>query len=201
MRRPDASEWLEWRIAWRHLEGADRAPPWTRAIALVASFLIVVGAGFALYAVLIGPAAGTDLSDAETWSTFEAFPGLEHLLPSEIEGRQQWFGTIGGSSLALGLMLGLFALLARRFTLLSTVITMSVLLGCMHLVVVLSLMSGLEQDLQTKILSQKSHIRISLGESKVFSDYQPILDALAELPRVAGASPYLRGEVLVRSGQ
>jgi lipoprotein-releasing system permease protein len=44
---------------------------------------------------------------------------------------------------------------------LATVITISVMLGCMALVVVLSLMTGLEHDLRDKILGQRAHIRIS----------------------------------------
>lgn len=199
------SDLLEWRIALRHLEGAETAPAWAGVVGRVALFLTIVGAAFAFYGAAIGSpqAAGTDWgAGVGRWPwVSELFADISQLLPSELQRRQQWVGTLGGFSIAIGVMLGLFAVLARKFTLLSTVITMSVLLGCMHLVVVLSLMSGLEQDLQAKILGQKAHIRISKGENHVFSDYEALIGGLSSIPEVAGASPYLRGEVLVRSGQ
>jgi lipoprotein-releasing system permease protein len=77
---------------------------------------------------------------------------------------------------------------------------MSVLLGCMALVVVLSLMTGLEEDLRDKILNQKAHILVSAKDGNRFADYTELVDGISDAPGVAGASAYVEGEVMAKSG-
>lgn len=176
---------LEWRIAWRHLRVGDRHPRWVDLLSVVSLFMLAVGAGFVLWAAHLGPTPGPD----------------EQLFSAAIATPQQRnFGVFGGLSVAIGSMLLVLALLARFFNLLATIITMSVLLGCMALVVVLSLMSGLEADLRDKILDQKAHLRISESDGNRFADYHELVDALAAVPGIAGASPYIEAEIMVRSG-
>jgi ABC-type lipoprotein release transport system permease subunit len=176
---------LEWRIAWRHLRVGERHPRWVDLLSGVSVFMLVVGVAFVLWAAHLGPTPGPD----------------EQLFSAAIATPQQRnFGVFGGLSVAVGSMLLVLALLARFFNLLATIITMSVLLGCMALVVVLSLMSGLEADLRDKILDQKAHLRISEGEGNRFADYHELVDALTAVPGVAGASPYVEAEIMVRSG-
>lgn len=176
---------LEWRIAWRHLRVGDRHPRWVDLLSVVSLFMLAVGAGFVLWAAHLGPPPGPD----------------EQLFSAAIATPQQRnFGVFGGLSVAVGAMILVLALLARFFNLLATIITMSVLLGCMALVVVLSLMSGLEADLRDKILAQKAHLRISESQGNRFADYHELVDALVAVPGVAGASPYVEAEIMVRSG-
>jgi lipoprotein-releasing system permease protein len=176
---------LEWRIAWRHLRVGDRHPRWVDLLSVVSLFMLAVGAGFVLWAAHLGPPPGPD----------------EQLFSAAIATPQQRnFGVFGGLSVAIGAMLLVLALLARFFNLLATIITMSVLLGVMALVVVLSLMSGLEADLRDKILAQKAHLRVSDSDGNRFGDYHELVDALVEVPGVAGASPYVEAEIMVRSG-
>ena len=181
---------LDWLIAWRHLRTGDELPPWVGPLIVGAIYLIAVGAGMAWYA-----------------TTLDAGVGPEIVGPFEVPGTdpgptplQRYYGAFGGLTLVLGVMALVFGLLSRFFNLLPTIITMSVLLGCMALVVVLSLMSGLEGDLRDKILSQKAHIRISRSDGRPFDNYGKLADALSEAPEIAGASPYLEGEIMVRSG-
>ncbi|MBV1861748.1 MAG: ABC transporter permease [Nannocystaceae bacterium] len=181
---------LDWLIAWRHLRSGDDRPAWVRPLLLTAIYLIVVGGALALYA--------GSLSSAPVPVIDGPFGPIEpEITPTPVE---QWYGTFGALTLILGVMALVFGLLARFFNLLPTVITMSVLLGCMALVVVLSLMSGLEGDLRDKILNQKAHIRVSRKDGKPFADYTELADALAVGEGIAGASPYLEGEIMVRSG-
>jgi ABC-type lipoprotein release transport system permease subunit len=176
---------LEWRIAWRHLRVGERHPRWVDLLSAVSLFMLAVGAGFVLWAAHLGPTPGPD----------------EQLFSAAIATPQQRnFGVFGGLSVAIGAMLLVLALLARFFNLLATIITMSVLLGVMALVVVLSLMSGLEADLRDKILDQKAHLRISESEGNRFADYHELVDALTAVPGIAGASPYVEAEIMVRSG-
>ncbi|MBK8237485.1 MAG: ABC transporter permease [Deltaproteobacteria bacterium] len=173
---------LDWMIAWRHLRSGDVLAPWVRPLLLGSIYLIVIGALLAVYAGTLDDAGGVALDAADP--------------PSAL---QRYFGGFGGITLLAGVMALAFALLARFFNLLPTIIAMSVLLGCMALVVVLSLMSGLEADMRVKILNQKAHIRVARADGKPFDDYVALAHALAEVPGVVGASPYLEGEIMVRS--
>jgi ABC-type lipoprotein release transport system permease subunit len=183
-----ASAWthaLEWRIAWRHLRVGDRHPRWVDALTYTSFFVLAVGVAFVAWAAHLGPAPE---------------PGEQLFSATVATALQRQFGVFGGLSLAIGTMLLVLAVLARFFNLLATIITMSVLLGCMALVVVLSLMSGLEADLRDKILNQKAHLRVSARDGNRFTDYESLTESIAQLPEVAGASPYLEAEVMVRSG-
>ena len=186
---------LHWQIAWRHLRAGDRPPTWVRAVLAMAVYLVVVGLGLVLYAQL-GLAPEPALIDVGAL----ALPaGLEpvDMIPTP---RQSYYGTLGAFTLLLGGALLLGGTLSRIFTVLATVITISVMLGCMALVVVLSLMTGLEHDLRDKILGQRAHIRVSREDGKPFADYLALAQAIRAEPGVIGASPYLQGEVMVRSG-
>jgi lipoprotein-releasing system permease protein len=176
---------LEWRIAWRHLRVGERHPRWVDALTFTSLFVLAIGLGFVFWAAHLGPAPE---------------PGEQLFSATVATALQRQFGVFGGLSLAIGTMLLVLAVLARFFNLLATIITMSVLLGCMALVVVLSLMSGLEADLRDKILNQKAHLRVSARDGNRFTDYEALTEALTQMPEVAGASPYLEAEVMVRSG-
>jgi len=181
---------LDWLIAWRHLRSGDDRPAWVRPLLFTAVYLILIGGALAIY-------AGTLSTPAPPVIDGPFGPIEPDLAPTPVE---QWYGTFGALTLILGVMALVFGLLARFFNLLPTVITMSVLLGCMALVVVLSLMSGLEGDLRDKILNQKAHIRVSREDGKPFADYMQLADGLSGGEGIAGASPYLEGEIMVRSG-
>ena len=189
-----ASYRLHWHIAWRHLRVGERPPAWVRSVLSIAVYLVVVGLGLVLFAQFgLAPEPLLDTGAL-------ALPaGIEpvDVLPTP---RQSYYGAFGGLTLLLGAMLILGGVLSRIFTVLATVITISVMLGCMALVVVLSLMTGLENDLRDKILGQRAHIRISREDQKPFADYLGLAQAVAGEPGILGASPYLQGEVMVRSG-
>jgi ABC-type lipoprotein release transport system permease subunit len=172
----------------------DDVPAWARWLTYLSLYLLAAGGAMAWYAwSLEPPPVPGELLTLE---------GLEHLVdpPPGPTPIQRHYGVFGGLTLACGIMGLVLAVLARFFNLLPTIITMSVLLGCMALVVVLSLMSGLEGDLRDKILNQKAHIRVSRSDGRHFQDYEVLADALADGVGVAGASPYLEGEIMIRSG-
>jgi len=191
---------LDWLIAWRHLRSGDDLPAWVRPLILGSVYLIAVGLALAVYAASIG--TPIDLVDPALDPTMPvdleelALDGADELGPTPL---QRWYGTFGGITLIAGVMALAFGLLARFFNLLPTIIAMSVLLGCMALVVVLSLMSGLEGDLRDKILAQKAHIRVARSDGLPFDDYRSLAAEIAKAPGVTGASPYLEGEIMVRS--
>ncbi len=174
---------IEFLIAWRHLQSGS-PPRWTRS-------LLVIGA---LAALLGGGLVGLDLGGV--------LGGGGVPSPPDSSGAPTQVGVFG----IIGLVAALagaggvgFALLARYLNLLSCLITVSVGVGCTALVVVLSLMGGLGDELQDKILGQEGHMRVADRDARSFADYEPLVEALRALPEVAGASPVLHGEVMVRS--
>ena len=185
---------LHWHIAWRHLRVGERPPAWVRSVLGISVYLVLVGLALVLFAQFgLAPEPIVDTGVL-------ALPaGIEpvDMLPTP---RQSYYGAFGGLTLLLGAMLLLGGALSRIFTVLATVITISVMLGCMALVVVLSLMTGLENDLRDKILGQRAHIRISREDQKPFADYLGLAQRVAAESGILGASPYLQGEVMVRSG-
>jgi len=179
---------LDWLVAWRHLRTGDDRPAWVLWVNFLSVYLIVAGGIVALYAYL---------------GDFSGEPMLLSSLErsnNPVTPLQRNYGTFGALTVAVGVMGLILGVLALFFNLLPTIITMSVLLGCMALVVVLSLMSGLEEDLREKILNQKAHIKISRTDGRPFENYDPLSDALEQSERIAGASAYLEGEIMVRSG-
>jgi lipoprotein-releasing system permease protein len=183
---------LDWLVAWRHLRAGDERPAWVIPLILQSLYLMLVGGALAFHAwSLHMPDTG-----AEILGPFGPI-GQEDLGPTPV---QRYYGTFGAFTLIVGVMGFTLGMLAFFFNLLPTIITMSVLLGCMALVVVLSLMSGLEGDLREKILDQKAHVRVSRSDGKPFMDYERLADELAQGDGIRGASPYLEGEIMVRSG-
>lgn len=183
---------LHWVVAWRHLRVGDRPPAWAWPAFGLALYLLVVGLGFVLYSVYgLAPEAALD-----AFLLDPALGPVDHI-PTP---KQSYFGLLGVVTILIGGAMLLGATLSLIFTLLATVITISVMLGCMALVVVLSLMTGLELELRDKILGQRAHVRVAAADGRPFADYEGLVDAIAEQPGIQGASPYLQGEVMVRSG-
>lgn len=197
--RPEAPPSLHWQIAWRHLRAGDRPPAWAWPAVGLAVYMLVVGGGFVLYA-LYG-FAPVDAALPERVALDASLVGLGFDPTANLPPpAQAYFGVLGAITLLLGAGMLLGAVLSLIFTLLATVITVSVMLGCMALVVVLSLMTGLELELRDKILGQRAHIRVASADGRPFADYRDLALAIADKPGILGASPYLQGEVMVRSG-
>ncbi|MBZ5714408.1 FtsX-like permease family protein [Nannocystis pusilla] len=197
--RAEAPPSLHWQIAWRHLRAGDRPPSWAWPAVGLAVYLLIVGGGFVLYALYGFAPVDPGLPERVALDSSLVGLGFDptlHLPPPA----QAYFGVLGAITLLLGAGLLLGAVLSLVFTLLATVITVSVMLGCMALVVVLSLMTGLELELRDKILGQRAHIRVSAADGRPFADYRDLAHAIADKPGILGASPYLQGEVMVRSG-
>ncbi|MBK9754988.1 MAG: hypothetical protein IPO88_16090 [Nannocystis sp.] len=170
---------LEWWTAWRHLQ-ARRSPTWLRAVTLAALYLALIGGGFLLSSALTPR------------------PGL--FSPMVLRAAPvDYAGGVGVVSLGLAAIVLAFCGLARLFNLLATIITFSVAQGCMALVLVLGLMSGLELDLRGRLLDHKAHLRIARADGAGFVADDALLTGLLAAPEVAGASPILEGEVLLRT--
>lgn len=70
--------------------------------------------------------------------------------------------------------------------------------GVMALIIVLSVMSGFEQDLQQKILGTNSH-GVVLKYSDSMGEYESVMKKIATVKGVAGQTPFILNEVMISS--
>ena len=83
----------------------------------------------------------------------------------------------------------------RTFLSLITVISiLGVTLGIMVLILVISVMTGFEQELRRKVLGFDAHL-IAGGETIIY-DWSARTQSLAAVPGVTGAAPFVQGPVL-----
>ncbi len=96
----------------------------------------------------------------------------------------------------LGELAVVLGLVRYFFTFFTTVSVAGVTIGSMALVIVLSIMSGFETDLQDKILGSNAHISITKEEG-VFTEYREVSAKLDGVSGVVGHSPYVTSEVVI----
>ncbi len=101
------------------------------------------------------------------------------------------------------LYIGLRYLRAKRRTRFVSFITFvsmaGVALGVMALIVILSVMNGLEGELRHRLLSMTSHGQIMAGDGAI-EDWSSVRDQVAAQPGVAAAAPLVSLEGMIRSG-
>ena len=73
-------------------------------------------------------------------------------------------------------------------------------LGVMALIVVLSVMNGVQKELRTRILGVASHVQIS-GANNKLSDWPAVAKVASENPRVVGTAPFVNAQGLLSFGQ
>src|SRR5947207_8867869 len=104
------------------------------------------------------------------------------------------------SGLPFELLLALRYLRPKR-TFVSVITLISVLgvtLGVAVLIIVISVMSGFDQQLREKILGFNAHLRV-LKRETVLANYKETMSRIMTLPQVKGVAPYVLGQVMVRT--
>ncbi len=85
----------------------------------------------------------------------------------------------------------------RTFVSVITLISIiGVMLGITVLILVISVMTGFEQELRRKVLGFEPHILVSTVDSKV-GEWRPLMKAIAETPGVVAAAPFVQGPAIV----
>src|SRR5262245_27915890 len=74
------------------------------------------------------------------------------------------------------------------------------MIGVMTLTIVLSVMTGFEEDLRDRILGFNPHILVT-SLSGAISDYNTVVEKARQVPGVAAASPFIYSQVMVSSRQ
>lgn len=76
-----------------------------------------------------------------------------------------------------------------------------VFVGVAALVIVMSVMSGLQRDLRDKILTNTPHLLVQKYNSQPIDDYPRVLATLASTPGVTGAAPFIYTEGIIGHGR
>lgn len=101
-------------------------------------------------------------------------------------------------ALVATVLAGVFIELKRKLTIFTSISIFGLFLGTGALVIVLSVMSGFEQDLKHKILGTHAHMVITTPD-RPFTDYREALRKAEAVPGVLAATPYLTSDVMIAS--
>jgi lipoprotein-releasing system permease protein len=178
-------EGFEWLVAWRHLRDPDRQTHKT----LLAG-LAVVALGLACLAVNF---IGTRYLHRHP-RTFAPGEWLEARPTIWLEHVR----TGGMVAIILGLLLSLLGALFASFTVFAAVSIYGVFLGTGAPIIALSVMSGFESDLKTKIRSTKADVVVERSDERPFTDYAAVDAKLQGIAGMVGSMPYLEAEVIVK---
>jgi len=174
---------FEWMVAWRHLRDPDTRSHRT----LITGFTLIALGALAMVVAKYAP----------------HFLGHRAFAPGEWrEARAaMWvsYVDIGGHiAIGLGGVIVLLGGLFAFFTVFTALSVFGVFLGTAAPIIALSVMSGFENDLKTKIRSTKADVVIETREERPFTDWKEVEAKLAGMPDVAGSMAYIEAEVIVK---
>jgi len=92
---------------------------------------------------------------------------------------------------------------AKRKTGFISIITyvsiVGVTIGVAALNIVLSSFNGFEEEVRTRLINADAHIQLRKFYAEPIQNYQALIDSVLTIPRVAGASPVISREGVIRS--
>ncbi|HEX6600407.1 MAG TPA: ABC transporter permease [Gemmatimonadaceae bacterium] len=90
---------------------------------------------------------------------------------------------------------------SRLLSLISMIAIGGVVIGVSALIVIMGVMSGLQNDLREKILIGSPDVRVlNYGSDMVLKDWQPVLAKVRKDPEVVAAAPFVLTKALVGAG-
>ncbi|MBI3016342.1 MAG: lipoprotein-releasing ABC transporter permease subunit [Candidatus Tectomicrobia bacterium] len=88
----------------------------------------------------------------------------------------------------------------NRFISLITIISITgIAVGVMALVVVISVMTGFDENLRDKIVGTQSHVIVQKLGNTPMLEYERVIDRVRRLPHVKAASPFILSQVMLTS--
>ena len=172
---------FEWFVAWRHLRDPERRS--RRALYLGLAVLLL---------------AGLDLTALKLFGQPARSPSGLLALQSSVAFERLWIaGTVG---VIAGAVITFLGVLFASFTVFTAISIFGVFLGTAAPILALSVMSGFEVDLKTKIRGAKADVVITTADDQHFLDWRKVRQAVLREPGVVGATPYLEAEGMGRAG-
>lgn len=104
------------------------------------------------------------------------------------------------SGLPFELLLALRYLRPKRtfVSVITLISVLGVMLGVAVLIIVISVMSGYDQELRQTILGFSPHLRV-MAHGQTMGDYQAVMNRLSADPNLKSVSPFVLGQVLVET--
>jgi lipoprotein-releasing system permease protein len=176
---------FEWLVAWRHL----RVDPERRSRVTMLVGIAMLLVGFGWYTLgRFGPRLADHLLH------------IGPLLELRLDGNPLLdVLQMGGMVVALlGLLVAILGTLFAIFTVFPAISIFGVFLGTSVPIIALSVMSGFESDLKSKIRATKADVVIGAADDRPFSDWKEVEAKIAGIDDVVASMAYLESEVIVK---
>jgi lipoprotein-releasing system permease protein len=187
---PSVGPGFEWYVAWRHLRDPER-----RSHKLLTLGLVLLALG--LLGIAGATIAGRVLAHRP--------PAPSEFIVSSGLSRSMVLGTVLTVARILAVLGGLLSLLGVMFaslTLFTALSVTGVFLGTAAPIIALSVMSGFEADLKTKIRATKADVVVTRNEQgdvqTPFTDWQAVQAKVGAIPDVVASMAYIEAEVIIR---
>ncbi|HVR00875.1 MAG TPA: FtsX-like permease family protein [Polyangia bacterium] len=182
---------FEWFVAWRHLRDPGHKSRRTLAFgvaALVLAALCLLAVRFAPHLPFLrrSPHGGGQIGVAGDW------------LASRPTAFVETVKTVGVIAAIAGVIFTILGALFSTFTVFTAISIFGVFLGTGAPIIALSVMSGFEADLKTKIRATKADIVVSTAEDRPFTDWQAVQRRLAGVPEIVSSMAYIESEVIIK---
>lgn len=168
---------FEWFIAWRHLRGTENK---THRTLIVGLALMLFCALCFLSEHLIGKVRPQGVFFARASLLFDNL---------------KLVGTIAGT---IGFWLTVLGVLFALFTVFTAFSMFGVFVGTSAPIIALSVMSGFELDLKSKIRATKADVVISRADDHPFTDWRDVQKRLPAVAGVVDSMAYVESEVIVK---
>src|SRR3954469_18579356 len=180
---------FEWFVAWRHLRDPERR---SRRALMLGLALLALG-GLCLAVVYLGPplpflhrrglGAGRAPLEWIRMRQLALFDGMK---------------TAAIIAVAAGVVLTILGVLFASFTVFTAISIFGVFLGTGAPIVALSVMSGFEADLKTKIRATKADIVVAARDEGPFRGWQAVQERIGSVPGVLASMAYVESEVIIK---
>jgi lipoprotein-releasing system permease protein len=169
-------------VAWRYLRDPERR-----------SFRWLIVGGV-LLGLALAAAVAAALIEGRMFSSGGFLRLRSTIIAENIRLAAVIVAAVGGMFLYFGM------LRALSFSVFTSISIFGVTAGTFLPIVTLSVMSGFETDLKTKIRGAKADVVISVADDRPFDDWNEVRKKIAGVPGILASTPYVEGEVMIRTG-
>jgi lipoprotein-releasing system permease protein len=166
---------FEWFVAWRHLRDDERRSHWTLIVGLALVALGVIG--FVAERLV-----------------------LKHHPMLFVRGALLFdnLKLVSVIAMVLGTLITILGALFACFTVFTAFSMFGVFLGTGVPILALSIMSGFEMDLKSKIRATKADVVIERSDEQPFTDWREVKQKIADVPGVVDTMAYVESEVIIK---
>jgi lipoprotein-releasing system permease protein len=179
---------FEWYVAWRHLRDPERRSG--RLLKFGLALMVVAGLATLVIEYWLRHRHAAPHGPSLWGAAGEAYYALGHVLATA--------KTVAIVGVVVGALFAFVGLLFAMFTVFTAISIFGVFLGTAAPIIALSVMSGFEADLKTKIRATKADIVVSTTEDRPFTDWQAVQKQLAQFPEIVSSMAYVESEVIIK---